>query len=156
MYNIHYVRIFVLFTTITIGNGCEFGHFHETLPPAKQLVGEWKSHDGEEYIKIHEDFDIVTKNNHREFHCVVTGKGKRIFVEGSPVPPNPPYLEVTGSFILAENAKDSSTFKICWNAPVDHIRAFGLYEYKGILSLYTYVGDPDNPYSFLTLKKQPQ
>jgi hypothetical protein len=155
MNNMYYFRIFFLFAIIAIGNGCEWGHFHETLPSPEQLIGEWKSHDGEEYIKVHNDFDTVIKNNCQEYHCIVTGKGKRIFVDDLPIPKNPPYFEVTGNFVFVANTKQENMLMINWDAPVNIHRSFGLYEYKGRFSLYTYVGDPDDPNSFLKLYKQP-
>jgi hypothetical protein len=149
-----YFKTIILFIIFIIVPGCEIAHYYETLPPPEQLVGEWMSYDGEEYIKIHNNFDTVIKNNNRkEYHFTVTGKGKRIFLDEVPFPKKPPYFEVTGRFILFGD--DDINLRITWDKPVTADRPFGLYEYKGKLSLYTYVGDPDNPNSFLLLDKQP-
>jgi hypothetical protein len=146
------LKIFVaLFMVVVIGDGC--GRYYESHPHPDQLIGEWRSCDGEEYIKIHKDYKTIIKNNCKEYHCTVIGKGKRIFARSgvAVIMPRTALEEVTGSFILLKDTKEPR-FMITWDPPINCSRAFGLYDDGNKkLWLYTYVGDPDDPNSLLML-----
>jgi hypothetical protein len=147
-----------VFSIVYSGCDLDLGEFPKGhMAPGDILIGEWQSLKDYEHITIQKGVEVIDQNNRREYHFIVRGKGKRIFIDHgrswSNIPKNPQYMELSGKIIIRESQRLEDTFSITWDDPIGSYRPFGIMKFnkrKGY-TLYSYVGDPDNPYSRILL-----
>lgn len=128
-------------------SGCGSGYFIDTIDDPDQLVGEWESWDGGEYMNITKE-EAVDKGNRKEHRYSVIGKGRDMYASGVNVKDKRPLLEAKGTFVCTESHR--GTFRIHWAVPVSCEKAYGLFQ-EDRLAIYTYITDPDFPGSMIRL-----
>lgn len=162
--------LLVLLMLLFIAGCTHLADFQQSIPDHTILLGEWKSVDGSEYIKIEGDAEEIVAEAGPNAGKVVayqyaaTGKGRFMFGRDILVPDNQVVEKEAKGTLRLDSYKinqKNEHFRITWENPVGKSVTYGLFRpYRAKptddIAVYTFAGDPDDPKSWIALYKVPK